>query len=408
MKLQIGRFGLDLVSGEVQSVDSSDNSKITIVGRTAYANFPESLVLRQQILGYAGGSDESFVPVVWEEYPSITGYYRVTGVTVDGQRRLAPRGKLTFSVDLERVQGYSAPLIESTVLGALRTSALALTPRRWLGVPLSAKTYMDYVAGVYGANSGDPVRQGESGDVSIMTLASANSFIGQFYLEPEDFYDGAATLRVGAAQNVVVGRQISNLPTAWTISNGIIEVRSAEGTGFMLEFRKWNGTAWGDWKSLTFKAAPSSLPPNVVLPQPHTITVLSNSPEAVSIRLLTVVQDVRPMMVDLTLRRGARHVEVDQRMPGTRFLTVSLSSFASPATLSGGFSSEISAAEVLFVGSALPSSMSGSDYKPWVGAATAVDHFPFCFGIASTTDTPQTQLNEYFWAGSEKMNVVAR
>lgn len=411
-KLTIGRFGADMLSGEVASVDST-GKKWSFSGRTAYASRDDAVALRQQLLGYVDSPDESFVPVTWGEDPSVDGYYRVTGASVGAVAGLADQGVVSFSVDLERVQGFAAPLIESVLMGKLRNSTLGISGSRALGIPASARSFAPWRPSLgYIAAAPDVIRQGSTSDVAVFQLTGPDDrIISQYYLPPARFYDAAATLEVGSTLRVAVGRQIPNLPDAWRLSNDLFQIRGIPGSTFAMQFRMWNVSSWSPWQSLTIWGGNSGGTPLAHLAAPHTITVLSNSPEAVTIRLLTTTPGAyAPVMVDLTLRRGSRFVAVELHSIFVSEFTAFISDFGTWATLTGG-KSGTNAGIVTFAGSALATAFTAGTETAMVSneaSVKLVTHFPFCVGLTNSTESAQAMLWEYFWAGTDKQSVVAR
>ena len=406
MTITIGRFGIDIKAGEVASFDVS-GAMCSLSGVTAYSTWEEALALRQQLSGYVDSPDESFVPVTWDEDPSVDGYYRIIGATVDARAGLAWQGIVEFSITLERVRGFAAPLIEAVCLGKLRTNGLGLTARATISVPTSVRSYVEYsTANGYLAQSADVQRLGVAGSVSVI-LPYADAFVGQYYLAPKNFYDAAATLRVGDRLRVAVGRQIGNAPANWEISNDLLQVRPAAGAGLALQFRMWDVSMWSPWERLELKTTNINDSVRVAMSAPHTITVLSNSPEAVTIRLMstsTVVgnDNLGAFLLDLTLRRGSRSVSaVVSGVLSSWFALVVPR--AGGAALTGGFSKTVGGVSA-FVGSAFQASLPADAFKP----TGSVKSWAFCFGLTNSTETSQNMLNEYFWAGSEKQTVVAR
>ena len=406
--ITIGRAGNDSTTGDVTSV-AENGPLLAISGRTRYGSLKEALTIRAQLLGYVSSPDESFVPVTWAEFPHLDGYYRVDSARVEMPVSTALSGIFRWSVSLIPVTGFAAPLIESVFLGKLRASPFALTARRTVVIPGSARSYVEYQAGVgFVARAVSSARTGATSSVNIF-LPTTDSFIGQFYLPPAAFYDGSATLRSGYPGRVLVGRQIQNEPLAWEMSNDLMQVRQVVSEAFVLEFRMWDVSAWSPWETLSLASAANG--PDFALSAPHTITVLANSPEAVTIRLLTTSSietnsSYSPVMVDLTLRRGARSVAVEWNMPQAFFPRAGASNWVDPVALTGGFT-KLTNGRQLFMGSPLGSSRATSGTGQ-LYSVTTTKTFPFCFGLTNSTETPQAMLNEYFWAASEKMTVVAR
>lgn len=408
MTLQIGRFGIDLASGEVAST-SADGNSIRIEGNTAYSDFEKARVLEQQLLGYVDQPDEDFVPVVWDETPQLDGFYRVKSVSFSGEARLAPTGVMKFTVGLERVQGFAAPLVEVSQLGVMRTDTTGWgTRERGFGLPATAASALE-VYRVTGVVSRFGVvqrftRPGETAD-AVVCSARTDSSIVAYYVAPERFYDAAATFQLGEPLRVVVGRQPLNLPSSWLLSNDLIQVRPAFDSEFKIEYRGWVGGGWSGWESISFRRSFGSS----AMPVPHTVVVLRNSPEAVTIRLLSNYL-MNPVTVDLTLRRGARYVHTVFSQAGGFGVYALMSNFSSPGDVDpAGWEKTVSGV-TRFVASNVPTGPPPS-FAP---VSIPLPLWQFCFGVTDDvvypggTDDSARSVNEWFWAGSEKQSVVAQ
>lgn len=418
MSLTVGRFGVDVRSGEVQAVDSSGDTW-SVSGTTAYADAEEAVTLRQQLLGYVGSPDEAFVPIVWDEQPEMDGYYRVTGASFKARPGTWRSGVADFSVDIERVQGYAAPLIETVIVGALRTSTLALATRRWIGMAPESRSYAEISdAGVLSYRAPDETRQIDgNGSLNIFKLDATTRII-QSYINPRSFYGGAATLRMGSTDRVVVGRQIVNEPRVWTLSNGMFEFRGDQGPSGPVQppnfqMRGWDNDAglWSPWVTMSLFAPPTAAGSGFRVGAFHTISVLSNSPEEVVIRLLaTLNSDFSPIAVDVALRRGARHVAITINASVANFFYLQVP-ITTGAAMVGGWQGYRSA-DLLSFGSPDPSNLTGNNFyrTTTMGGATKVasTRWSLTCGIVPPDEPGQNILDEYFWAGNEKMNVVAR
>lgn len=404
--LTIGRFGTEIRVDDVTGWDESGD-RITVTGQTPNGSVPDALTLRQQLMGYVDSPDETFVPVTWADQPEVNGYYRVVSADVSPNPRAAFAGVYDFRADLIRVQGFTAPLVESVLLGKLRTTTLALTKRPMQAIPSGGRSYVEYHPALRTLipRGLDVRRTGESSVLNVFSAFANDYIVGQYYLPPAKFYEGAATVRVSG--QVVCGRQISNTPEGWHLSNDLIQVEPVAGTNFTIRFRMWDSGAWSPWTTATIKwgGSPSARTP---LRAPHTVTILANSPEGSTVRLLTTTGgDYSPVSVDITIRRGARGVSIDLRSVFESYFAVNLTGFTAPTTLTGGHS-QTTAGITTFIGSARTISVSGGDVYPDQDAVQSVKEYSFGVGLTNAAETAQTLLDEYFWAGSEKQAVVAR
>lgn len=408
--LTIGRFGTTIRVDDVTGWDEQGD-RITVTGQTPHGSVPDALTLRQQLMGYVDSADETFVPVTWADQPQVNGYYRVVSADISPNPRAAFAGVYDFRVDLARVQGFTAPLIESVILGKLRTTTLSLTQRRTQSVPAGSRSYVEFYpdTGSLIPRALSVRRAGESSVLNVFSGAG-DVMVGQFYLPPVKFYEGAATVTMGG--RVVAGRQVQNTPSDWMIGNDIMQVEPVPGEDFAIRIRMWNVNAWSTWQTITFKWENPAVNPRKRLKFPHTITIMANSPEAATVRLLTTTGaasggDYSPISVDFTIRRGSRTVAVYLRSVFEGEFAAEIAGFTSPTAITGGFSKTTSGITTL-IGSAVTLGIDSSDVYSNQDQITAVDKFAFGVGLTNSLETAQTLLNEYFWAASEKQSVVAR
>ena len=116
--LQVGRCeGL-----YVNSWDASSDDRVSVSGDIKAATEAEAYAYRQQLLGYGPDADEPFVAVVWDEDPTVDGFYRVLKSSVDAVVSHAFQGRLGFSLSLERVRNFASSLQEIVHAGSARVA----------------------------------------------------------------------------------------------------------------------------------------------------------------------------------------------------------------------------------------------------------------------------------------------
>ena len=260
----------------------------------------------EQFAAYVDSPDEAFVPVLWSGGPSVwDGFYRVEDVQLHGWRS----DVWEIGLELERVQGFAAPLFEAIVLGGKRAGvAAAVAAQAWQGLPA---TVMGYENGVI-TPTVETVATAD-GNLSLFTDTANELFDArvEFYLPPASWYVGAATLTVGG--NLIVGRQCQNDPDGWMISNGIIRLSGVANSG-AIKLEHWSGAAWVSNGNYSFGQYGGGAQPLLTDP-PLAITVLRNDPACVTIRLAydaaSIVTNARfAVNVDVSLRRGGTSAEV--------------------------------------------------------------------------------------------------
>lgn len=408
--IQIGRVGL---MGKTLNVSEQAGGVVTVSGQTALGTVEEGLTIRQQLLGYSSVADESFVPVTWANFPHLDGYYTVTDVNVGMPPDTTHLGILPWSVTLTPVQGYAAPLIEDTVLGAVRANSLSVVGFiPCVGVPSGVESLMLTKTDLGNAQSGvtpDFVRTGETSSALACAVGGSASMTYSYFLPPALAYDAAVTLQMGDPSRVVVGRQVQNIADTWLLSNDLFQLRPSFATQFDLQFRMWvaASSAWSPWETMTIQYGPSSAPASA----PHTITVLRNSPEVVTIRLLAAV-DRDPIVIDLTLRRGSRHIATVFSQVRGAVASAKFTHFGSAtATTPPGWKQTTSGVTIFCATTAAANSPSLTlGFSPFV----TVPSWQYCFGLTdsivtgSRTDDAERSINEYYYAGNEKLSVVAQ
>ena len=301
--VQVGRVSVSLEVAVEAAVYRGDTLRLSCY---CDGTATHMYAIIEGLCAYAASTDESVVPVTFDTpLAHLTGFYRVGDVSVD--QAMPDRSDLTL--DLERVQGYTAPLFESIVLGGKRSGVAAgVTAEAWQALPDTVKGYENgtITPTVEVAATAD-------GNLTLFTDAVNKLFNArvEFYLPPASWYVGAATLTVGG--NLIVGRQCQNDPDGWVISNGIIRLSGVANSG-AIKLEHWSGAAWVSNGSYSFGQYGGGAQPLLTDP-PLAITVLRNGPECVTIRLAydaqSVVTNARfAVNVDVSLRRGANCAEV--------------------------------------------------------------------------------------------------
>lgn len=312
MTWKLGRVGYDVTLPD-PSEWNSNGDRVSISGWLNAATQTDVNVLREQMLGYADNPDEEVVPVTWSIDSRVDGFYRVLGVQVSENPNHRKSRHVPYQVELERVPGFASPLFESVLVGALRTNAHSITTTNsqpWHAYPTAVA---GYDAGLGGTRTYQTLnRDSADGDIRWLyenQVTSAPGFYDAtpiWYLAPANWYVGAATIEVGATLRKVVGRQITNLPTDWRLSNGFVRVTPVAGSQ-NFDVSHFDGATWETAKRFEFR-------PLSLTDPPHAVTVLRNSAVESVVRcsyVLEVVNDrLEAVNVDFGLRRGSRTVTV--------------------------------------------------------------------------------------------------
>ena len=302
--IKLGRAGV-LSEVSYQQVDITRGA-IRVTGNVHVADATDMTYAVEQISALVNNPDETFVPVIWGDYPAgWDGFYRVLDVSLGSTQP----DVWTLAADLERVQGFAAPLFESIVLGGKRAGVGAgVTAQAWQGLPA---TVMGYENGVI-TPTVETVATAD-GNLSLFTDTANELFDArvEFYLPPASWYVGAATLTIGG--KLMVGTQVPNDPDGWVVSNGIIRLSGVASSG-EIKLEHWSGTAWVGDGSYWFGQYGGGAQP-LLTAAPLAITVLRNDPACVTIRLAydaaSIVTNARfAVTVDVSLRRGGTSAEV--------------------------------------------------------------------------------------------------
>lgn len=304
-RFSVGRAG---IVGDV-ILQNLDVSKGT-VGLSGVIDDPDVEFAAEQFAAYVDSADETFVPVRFVGPTAWDGFYRVTDVRASA----SPSKLLGLSVSLERVRGFAAPIFESVVLGSKRSGVIAgVTPTAWHGVPATA---VGYETGVLTPTRS--VLSGETGDVQVFSEATNHLFNARpmWFLNPGDWYDGAAELTV--AGHVVTGKQVRNAPADWVLSNGLVRFSGRADGAVVSERWDATGQVWTDSGAWSVTRSSSAIGP---LGAAHTLTVLRNDPACVTVRLAydaasNVAGSRFVVYLDVSLRRGSTVAECSMSTRG--------------------------------------------------------------------------------------------
>lgn len=311
MSITVGRLGLTPTLADEHASWKMDGDRMSLSGNLHNATLADAKTLRHQILGLVDNPDEPVVPFTWSTDADWDGFYRVLGggVTIELAGSL-DSGYFPFDLTLERVPGWASPLFELRTIGTVRANDHSITTsntRPFVGLPDDIEGFSEFFTGstkTTVAADGHTVRHYDG-----TTGAGRNHFFDatpSFFLAPSDFYDGAATIKIGG--DIVVGRQAINTPTDWEIGNGLVRIVDGASAGeFNVEH--WDGSAWD---SIIYNYGLGTTWVDIDI-DPHTVTVLRNTPEVCSVRFTTTAPASSGVdyafTVDATVRRGSRFVE---------------------------------------------------------------------------------------------------
>jgi hypothetical protein len=250
MAFSIGRAGKTLLLND-PSMWAESNGQITVTVISTLSSVTDALRLRDQLLGYQDNLDEAIVPVVVDSEPRLTGYYRIIpgSVQIDTDPLAVGLGTFTAYITLERVMGFTQPLMESIISGALLPNGvggLDADAMPFHAVPGAATEYQSPLSA--GAASS---RLSAAGLLTLFSQAGSSGYggIGRHAVTPQNFYVGAATFKQGNPLQPVVGRLMAQADVLnWELGNDLIRI-TPNATPGKLDVSRYKGAAWSTPKT---------------------------------------------------------------------------------------------------------------------------------------------------------------
>lgn len=233
--LTIGRVGVDVDLTSPSEWNPSGDQvsfKVTIAPEATDDETAVDLsnTLVRQLSGLVDNPDEPVVPVTWDAWPAVDGWYEVIDLDLDMVGASLAHGLWRLSGRLRRVSSFASPVHESRLLHARRedsaVSASACDPLH--GIPGSATVYRRGSVGLGGLNSRSCAGIDGSAESVLVNVWSATDAQAdaEFQVEPADAYEGACRFRVGPA---LVTPSILHRAVSWW------DARSYTGSGDLLD-----------------------------------------------------------------------------------------------------------------------------------------------------------------------------
>lgn len=426
MTIKIGRFGNGAAGYTVPTpmrVQPRGRGEWDLDGVVQCSSAAQMKAVRQNVLGL-GEIDEPVVPVVFSDDTDFDGYYAVTSSSVDLSPEWTSKNRVRWFVGLQRLPDYARPQIETVMFGGFRANSHAITPLPQLWIPNTATAL--YTTMSTGASAYTGSRTCEDGSVLGQVSAAGARYaaerkLTQFLLSASDWYDGACRVEVnyGGTYYPVVGRNPYSLlsSTGWRITNGRLRVAPSSTAG-RLDVSIYD-TGGATWETTAFKFYTSGAGSDIdsIL----SFAVLRNAVDEVVVRLVlqesitgTVPTTYRHTM-DLTLRRGAHHVECYWTQDsGTNLGYVKPNTVTASTTLTGGIRATSNDAAgnryVIYT----PRGKTNDLVNGGLYLTAAANNFPFAIGIeyggsgASSDDTAAVLSDEYFGAYAFNTMVLGR
>lgn len=310
--INLGRFPLVEFPTKAATDASTAPSSSTPTGRTLKLVGQESVpsaneigttsnrleAIRADMAGLVG----SFVSVTFSDKVGLNGYYTIVDSSADLQNWEGEQQTLTWSLDLNRVGTDFEVDIESRLTGTTRNNMFSITGVRWHSPSIGHYAYFSAVG-----NTPTVVRRvGQDGThVVYLNLPTTQTTIPRWgcavgnYMNGRTFFlDANSIERSGILFN-------NNSPTSWVLSNGLVNINPLTSAGGVLNIASYtSGATSYRNKNWDIQYAGTSLG------QPLSVSLLRNEPEMVVARLLWSTATLVRVTGDLTLRRGARHVEL--------------------------------------------------------------------------------------------------
>ena len=314
--ITVGRFPLVEFPTQVATDASAAPATTSPTGRTLKISGQESVPSATEIgttsaMLEAWRSDmaglvNSFVSVIFTDKTGLNGYYTVVDSSADLQNWEGEQQTLTWTMDLNRVGTDYEVDVESRLTGGTRANSFALTGVKWHSPSVGHYAY-------YSATGNTPTtvsRVGSDGThvvyvnlpVSNTTIPRWGCAVSNYMTGRCQFIDNNAIERSGILFRV-------NNPLSWTLQNGLVKITPGNGSG-VFGLATWTGAASSGSAAGFASKNWDILFNSVSLGNPLGVSLLRNEPEVIVLRMLFAYLTTTRVTVDLTLRRGARHVEV--------------------------------------------------------------------------------------------------
>lgn len=339
------------------------------------------------------------VPVVFEDKSELSGFYVVESSRSDLMDYA--NGAIvssTWEATLAPVGGGRDIELESNVPRVPRIDELPGTqnPVYWHAPPVGAAGYL--TGPTVPASSVDRV----SSDGTVRVHLGIPVDAPRWTIDVADYLGGSARLLLDGYRRV--GTATPDL-SAWEINNGLVRVAGGDDGRILVSC--WNPASAG-WRS----ERPLVLSVNdVVVDLLPELTVLSNEPEEVRIRLTYPTTPGR-LTLDLSLRRGARTVSGTIKRHSAAALTVTVDHGEADTAVTGGIRATTADAfgNRFVLGSAMTATTGSA---PGSLRKAAVLRFDFFAGheigaSPAAGDAFADLLAQYLGSSSERVRVVAR
>jgi hypothetical protein len=291
--LYLGRVTLSENYAITKSVEA-DTTTIQITGQETWPStlrtFADVKARMDDVLSLNGKT----IPIAFSIKTEHNGYYRITGADTDKITWPSEAGRVVWTVTAVSIGPDNEVDVESRLANVVRLNDFSLVGNRWHAPPVGHYAYYS------GSTSpgGTVVRTGTYGPHTVYLSLPAGA-VPRWGCPVGSYLNGRVRLTVDNVERAAAG----TIGGAWVLDNGLLRI-SPLSSGGQLLVESYDGTQWeGKQWHIAKGGATTSIGTF------DSWSVLKNDTECIAIRLLRNGSPGRTL-VDLTLRRGARLVEV--------------------------------------------------------------------------------------------------
>jgi hypothetical protein len=317
--LTIGRIGLqdvdlDRVEQMKEVNDARQGRAIRVKGHLRASSLAETNYLRDSLMTIRPGS---LIPITHTTDTEIDGFYRFGWASVElaaEDAALNDPGYMSFEFVAYRLGEENDIWFQSRLTGTVRSNDIGLIESEVTPILAPPTGFSNWWQG--STENYHAVASRETTDGSTMSFFyDTDLYTGanpRWSASPSDYYNGAVTLE--AEGYLRPGLSIPNDTTGWVLGNSLVKI-GGKSNGYF-DFHCWDGTQWDTAQTIGLTYDTSS----GIVSSWDTIACLRNDPHAVVVRLMGAWQGStqrKTHVVDITLRRGARHVEFRSNRGGS-------------------------------------------------------------------------------------------
>lgn len=264
------------------------------------------------------------LPVVFERKTEYNGYYRVTDTNTALEKWQQGPGQVRWSLAMELVGPDNAVDLESRLANVVRANDFSLAGERWHAPPIG---HYGYYTGP--ASPTQLVRQASDGPITVYRGVPAG-ISPRWGCAVGSYPVGRVRFLSNTFERTSPGVAVDAI--GWELLNGLVRLKPGPlGTTFLISF--WDGTAWREraWDVRTGA--------DTIVPATHfrALHVVRRDAEVTVLRILAAQPDNGArVLIDLTLRRGARFVEFYVQRTASGDITV-VQDVVEPATTATGY-----------------------------------------------------------------------